>query len=76
MALGEGIELELLEGTSENGDVVTTNTTTITIPAAENIDGGRRLSSSTPTGAVEPKPTPKAHRYFFNDSPVEKYYYH
>ena len=60
-----------------NGDAANTN------GDAANTNGGRLLSAAgnearaagKRSGGVD-RPTKKAHRYFFTDDPVEKYYYH
>ena len=79
MSIGEGIELELLEAGSVNDEIVQ-NT-----PTPPPADGGRRLDDEiaavTPNATVAPtqpavvRATPKTLRYFFNDPPIEKYYY-
>ena len=90
MGLGEGIDLDMLEVTPEQSAQLLVHDTVRVVTEEEekagnaaNTNGGRLLSAAgnearaagKRSGGVD-RPTKKAHRYFFTDDPVEKYYYH
>ena len=90
MGLGEGIDLDMLEVTPEQSAQLLVHDTVRVVTEEQekaggtaNTNGGRLLSAAGDdaraagkrSGSVD-RPTKKAHRYFFTDDPVEKYYYH
>ena len=81
MGIGEGIDIEMLEVSPEDAAHLLVHDT---VKVHDDDEPGNRLLASAAaneakdagkkTGKVD-RPTTKAHRYFFTDDPVEKFYY-